>query len=352
MKIVNVPVRGKDYKVTIGRGAISALAETIASMNADAVCIAADTNTVRFAPQVRGIISGISVYESVIVPGEEHKTPETVIDLCRSFARYGLTRQSVILALGGGVTGDAAGFAASCYMRGIRCVQIPTTLIAMTDSSVGGKTGVDLPEGKNLFGAFHQPDAVIAELSFLDTLPEREIRAGLGEMLKYYGIGAFPHSALDVFPLTGDSMRSGAFENVASDCVAYKARAVAEDEFDTGVRRYLNLGHSFGHALEKLCGFKTYNHGEAVAVGTVIALRAGVRLGVTAPEALDAVLTAASKMGLDVASGVDPAALLPHMLSDKKNSRGVIRLVILKQIGEPLIYEITESELRAVLEDL
>ncbi|MDR2360606.1 MAG: 3-dehydroquinate synthase [Oscillospiraceae bacterium] len=352
MKTVRIAVRNNEHTIKFGIGALYALAEAPAILSADAVCVVADTNTARFIPQVRGVLPALPVYEVTLAPGETHKTPETVVELCRAFARYGLTRESTVIALGGGVVGDITGFAASCYMRGIRCVQLPTTLIAMTDSAVGGKTGVDLPEGKNLFGAFHQPSAVIAELRFLDTLPEREIKAGLGEILKYYGLGAFPNASLDAFPLTQTSMLSDAFESVISDCVAYKARVVEEDELDVGKRRFLNFGHSFGHALEKMHNFKTYTHGEAVTFGIIIALRVGVKLGITAPDTSDSMLSAAAKMGLVTDSGVSPAELLPHMRGDKKNVRGIIRLVMLRQIGEPLIYEITESELNSVLEGL
>jgi 3-dehydroquinate synthase/3-phosphoshikimate 1-carboxyvinyltransferase len=262
----------------------------------------------------------------VLPPGEGSKTVANVENLWNAFAAAGLNRESVVIAYGGGVVGDITGFAAAAYMRGVAYIQVATTLVAQIDSSVGGKTAVNLAAGKNLAGAFWQPEAVICDTDFLETLPERELKAGFAEAVKYQLItpNAPPEFLRDT-------------ERMVEFCVAAKAALVEQDELDTGVRMFLNFGHTFGHAIEKKFNYERFNHGEAVAKGMALALRAGVKLGVTPPMACDAALEIISGAGLDASLDFDARELIPLMSGDKKSNSGGLRLVLLKEIGEPCV---------------
>ncbi|MDR3311141.1 MAG: 3-dehydroquinate synthase [Oscillospiraceae bacterium] len=353
MKEIRVKTAQSEYGVIIGFGALKRLESLLLGLHADCVVFVADTNTISIARQVYNDITGIKLKKIIEIPaGEVNKTPETAVKLCSAFAASGLTRGSVAVAVGGGVIGDTVGFAAAIYLRGIRFVQVPTTIIAATDSSVGGKTGVDLPEGKNLIGAFRQPEAVFADTCLLDTLPGREITSGLGEVLKYYLLGAFEEKCLDVFPLSRDSLKSVDFEELIARCVEFKARLVCEDEFDNGVRRYLNLGHTFGHALEKHCEYTRYNHGEAVAIGIKIAVRLGIKLGITDAEVLYELDSVAWKMGLQTDTELKISELFRNITTDKKRLGDNSNIILLKRLRAPTVVTLTDSELREAVSEL
>ena len=269
--------------------------------------------------------------------GEAHKNLDAVATVLDALAALGATRDACVLALGGGVVGDIAGFAAACWMRGIDFIQFPTTLLAMVDSSVGGKTGVDHPAGKNLIGAFHQPRAVIADLDTLATLPERELRAGLAEVVKTACIGdagffAWQEAHADAL-LARDTE---ALTHAIATCCRFKAGVVMRDEREAGERALLNFGHTFGHALEVEAGYDTLLHGEAVAIGMVLAADLSTRRGVADAADGERLRGLLQRLGLptELPPGMAPDALLARMRLDKKNRAGGFRLILWRGIGQ------------------
>lgn len=277
--------------------------------------------------------------------GERSKDLSTLSDVVEAIARAGLTRSDAVFALGGGVTGDLAGFAASCYMRGIKYVQIPTSLLAMVDSSVGGKTAVDLAAGKNLCGAFHQPELVVCDTDVLATLPEENIKDGLGEIVKY-GMG-FDASIMRTLAREGERAIG---PRLIAACIGIKARVVAADERESGERQKLNLGHTSAHAIELLSDF-SISHGRAVAIGTMMASRASAARGyldASAADELESVLRA-----LDMESECRYGARdLAHGASlDKKARGGDITLVMPTSVGECGLFVTPRGELERFFAD-
>ncbi len=267
-----------------------------------------------------------------IEDGEIYKTLPTLEAIYSGLVRLGLDRKGIVLALGGGVIGDIMGYAAASYMRGVRLVQVPTSLLAMVDSSVGGKTAVDLPEGKNLVGAFKQPEMVVVDTDVLTTLPEVEWRCGLAEVVKH-GLLADP-GLLDPALL----VRERAAEFVPR-AVSVKVAVVEQDPYEQNVRAFLNLGHTFGHALEQISGY-TWKHGQAVAVGLVAAIRLSARLGQCDPALIAQVEELLGHLELPTRLGrYDPESLWEAMATDKKWEHGRARFVLLKEIGKPFIME-------------
>ena len=287
----------------------------------------------------------LHVASHIIPAGEAHKTLVSFGGVIDALATMGATRDACIYALGGGVVGDLAGFAAACWMRGIDCVQLPTTLLSMVDSSVGGKTAVDLPQGKNLVGAFHPPRAVIADTTTLTTLPAREVRAGLAEVIKYAAIRDLRFGqwlAQDRAALLGGDSEALALA-IAASC-EHKAEIVARDPTEKGERALLNLGHTFGHAIETAQGYGAPGsdnliHGEAVAVGMVLAGRLSAALGMATARDADALeeLLAAFGLPTRIPAGLEPEALLAHMRLDKKNTAGSLRLILWTAFGQATI---------------
>ena len=286
--------------------------------------------------------------------GEKSKNPETVIGLCRFAAQRGFDRQSSFVALGGGVTGDLTGFAAAVYMRGVKVYQLPTTLLAMVDSSIGGKTGVDIPEGKNLVGAFHQPRQVFIDPDFLRTLPAAELRSGLAEAVKSAVI--LDETLFSRFEELGAALAGEPdFRNVYPELIyrvcSIKARIVAEDEREAGVRALLNYGHTFGHAVETLGNF-TLHHGLAVALGMTVAARLAVRLGRFSPEAEMRQKHLLEALGMPTVwpQNFAPEAAVEVMKRDKKNRNGEITVVLPRRIGAAeVVRNVPERELLAAI---
>ena len=281
------------------------------------------------------LVAGASaVMHSVFPAGETSKHLETIGGICRDAARAGLDRGSLVVGLGGGVVGDMAAFAASIYMRGVRCVQVPTSLLAMIDSGVGGKTGVDLPEGKNLVGTFYQPKAVLMDTMFLTSLPAREMANGFAELIKHAVL--FDRALFDELASAGDTLfrdHSRLASLVARSC-ALKAGVVSRDERESGERMLLNLGHTFGHAIEKVQDYRGLEHGEAVAVGIAAAARLSVNMGLLDSESAEKITALLRQYGLPVSvSGCAPSALLAAMAADKKAVSGVSRIVLPLSIG-------------------
>lgn len=280
----------------------------------------------------------------VTVPaGEAHKNLETVQRLWHSFLEYGLDRKSTVIALGGGVIGDLAGFAASTYMRGIQWVCVPTTLLAMVDASLGGKTGFDLPEGKNLIGSFYPPALVLADPQFLKTLPEAELISGLAEVVKH-GIIADP--ALFDLCERGRQCIEDELDQIVRRAMAVKIEVIEEDPYERGPRAALNLGHTVGHAVELVSGFRL-RHGEAVAIGMVVEAKLSERLGVAERGLSERIAQALARLQLpvDIPGGLPREEILRAIRVDKKKNDKVIRFALPAQIGKVELVDVTDPEI-------
>ncbi len=279
--------------------------------------------------------------ETIILPdGESFKTLSTTETIFDALIGKRFSRNATIIALGGGVVGDISGFAAACYQRGISFVQVPTSLLAQVDSSVGGKTGVNHPRGKNMIGAFHQPRCVIIDTTVLDTLADRELSAGMAEVIKYGLIRDaefFLWLEENIAALMDRDPETTAL--AIERCCCNKADIVIEDERESGVRALLNLGHTFGHAIETGCGYGTYLHGEAVAIGICQAADLSRRLGWLDKPVCERITTLLTRAGLPVTPPTDLSVdqYLDLMAVDKKNIDGNLRLVLLKSIGQAVI---------------
>lgn len=340
MKLVEVKASGS-YCVKIGHGLLDTLGAELAALAKGNVLVVTDTNVApHYLERTENTLknAGFSVISEIIPEGEPSKNLVNYEKLLRRMAAAHLTRADTVVALGGGVTGDLAGFAAASYLRGIRLVQVPTTLLAMVDSSVGGKTAVDLPEGKNLVGAFHQPALVLCDLDTLDTLPQAVFREGCAEVIKT--------AILFDRPLFEDLKRDGLNfnrESVIARCVEHKRDIVAEDEFETGSRKLLNLGHTLGHAVEKCSGYAVA-HGAAVAIGTAAMARAFCRED---GEEIHAVL---QKFGLPLTTEFTPEELAEAALADKKRQGDTVTLVVPTAVGKCELCRLPVSELQSVFE--
>lgn len=337
-----------DYDVLIGSGLLNTIGSHAAAMKkANKVCIVSETNVWPiYGETVKASLldAGLKTVEFVFSAGEEHKNAETYLNLLNFLAEMQLTRSDLIVALGGGVVGDLAGFAAATYLRGIAFIQVPTTLLAAVDSSVGGKTAIDLPVGKNLVGAFYQPVLVLCDTDCLKTLPTNIFCDGCAEVIKYgvlYDPALFAHLA----------EKGLAFdrEAVITRCVELKRDVVAEDEFDTGARMKLNLGHTIGHGVEAQSHFEI-SHGKAVAIGMAIVSRAGEKTGICEPAAKDAVLEILEKFGLPCSCEFSAEKLYLSALSDKKRSGGTVNLIIPERIGDCRIVSTPVTEIQSFIE--
>ncbi|MBS7662312.1 3-dehydroquinate synthase [Pseudomonas lalucatii] len=281
------------------------------------------------------------VLTSVVLPdGEAFKTWETLQKIFDAMLAARHDRRTTVIALGGGVIGDMAGFAAACYQRGVNFIQVPTTLLSQVDSSVGGKTGINHPLGKNMIGAFYQPQAVLIDTASLSTLPARELSAGLAEVIKYGLICDADFLAwLEENMAALRSLDRAALTVAIERSCAAKARVVGADERESGVRATLNLGHTFGHAIETHQGYGVWLHGEAVAAGTVMALEMSRRLGWIGQAERDRAIRLFQAAGLPVVppSDMTPDDFLQHMAVDKKVLDGRLRLVLLRHLGEAVV---------------
>ena len=348
MRTVHVTA-SKEYDVLIGQNLLSTLGSHAAGMErVRKVCIVSETNvwplygeTAARSLQEAGLDT---VPEFVFPAGEASKNGQTFLELLNHLARHQLTRTDLIVALGGGVVGDLAGFAASAYLRGIRFIQVPTTLLAAVDSSVGGKTAIDLPAGKNLAGAFYQPSLVLCDTDTLNTLPDPVFRDGCAEVIKY-GILYAP----ELFAHLADRGLGFDREAVITRCVELKRDVVAEDEFDTGARMRLNLGHTVGHGIEAKSNFEI-SHGTAVAMGTAIVTRAALVRNICDGNTADSILEVLNTFGLPLHCPYSSEDLYRHALSDKKRSGGAVNLIIPERIGFCRIAPTPVDEIRSFIE--
>jgi len=284
--------------------------------------------------------------ELILPPGEQFKTVEQWMAIIDKLTSIGAQRDATVVALGGGVIGDLAGFAAASYMRGIRVVQAPTTLLAQVDAAIGGKTGFNLQSGKNLVGAFHQPAAVMIDVETLATLDERDYRAGLAEVVKYGAIrdvGFIDWLEAHREELT--QRRADVLEQTVARAVQHKIEVVEADERESGQRALLNFGHTFGHAIETATGYERFRHGEAVAIGMSLAARLGVRLGELAEDQAARLVNLLCALGLptELPDGLGAGRLVEHMQLDKKNRAGRIRLVLLDTLGRARVRDDVEA---------
>lgn len=297
--------------------------------------------------------SGVAVTPVILPDGEAYKTWETLNLIFDALLGARAERKTTLIALGGGVIGDMTGFAAACYQRGAPFIQIPTTLLAQVDSSVGGKTAINHPLGKNMIGAFYQPRAVLADMAVLDTLPARELSAGLAEVIKYALLGDVQFLAWLEQHIEALRARDRAtLAEAVRHCCQMKADIVGEDEKETGVRALLNLGHTFGHAIEAGMGYGAWLHGEAVAAGMVLAAETSRLLGWISEADVARVTALIERAGLPILSpdlGVD--AWISHMGHDKKVEEGQLRFVLLRQLGQAVIEKgVPLAVLREVLQ--
>ena len=335
---IDVELGTRSYPVWIGDGLLGDRHRWDGLVAGRRVLVVSDSNVAAlYAARLDSALTGAAdVAHAVLPAGETGKTLATCSDIFDALSQLRAGRDAVVVGLGGGVVGDLAGFAAACWMRGVRFVQSPTTLLAMVDSSVGGKTGVNLPQGKNLVGAFHQPAAVLADTSTLATLPGRELIAGLAEVVKYAALG--DADLFEWLELQADALLARnptTLTDAIGACVRHKAGIVARDEHETGERALLNLGHTFGHAIESATAYERYLHGEAVAIGMMLAARLSERLGLADREDGDRLRALLERLGLPVRLDppIDPELLLGHMRLDKKATADGLRFVLWRGIG-------------------
>ncbi len=350
---VDVALGARSYPIWIGADTLADAGRWRAAIRGRHVLVVSnETVAPLYLARVQAGLHGF-VHAALVLPdGEAHKTLANCAAVFDALAALGASRDATVIALGGGVIGDLAGFAAACWMRGIEFVQMPTTLLAMVDSSVGGKTGVNLPAGKNLVGAFHQPRAVVIDTDTLATLPDREYRAGLAEVIKYGAIGdrAF-FEWLETHASALNARDNAALaEAIATSC-RHKAAVVARDEHEHGDRALLNFGHTFGHALETETGYGTLLHGEAVAIGMLLAARLSADLGRASHADADRLSTLLRAFGLPVAPPpCDPARLIQHMQLDKKNLGGRLRLILWRGVGQAeIVADVDQAAIDNVL---
>lgn len=308
-----------------------------------------------YMPALEHLLEDYDLIKIVLPDGESYKNLETLNLIFDGLLKARHSRKTTLIALGGGVTGDMAGFAAACYQRGVDFIQVPTTLLSQVDSSVGGKTGVNHAFGKNMIGAFYQPNAVIIDTQTLSTLPDREFSAGMAEVIKYGLI--CDKSFYDWLDDNIERLMSRdgeALSYAIHRSCADKAKVVEQDEKESGIRAILNLGHTFGHAIETHMGYGEWLHGEAVAVGIVMAARFSEQLGYISAEEVQAItrLLEKAKLPVNPPQQMDPHDFLKHMAVDKKAIDGRIRLVLLESVGKAVVEDsFSTNSLRSFLEE-
>jgi 3-dehydroquinate synthase len=340
MQTITVDVGHARYPIAIGPGLLRDRKLVEPLIPGAAILIVSNTTVAPlYLEWLRACLGERPVAECILPDGEQHKTLATAGLIFDALVRHQRNRDATLLALGGGVVGDIAGFAAACYQRGIGFVQIPTTLLAQVDSSVGGKTGVNHPGGKNLIGAFHQPLAVIADTETLATLPDRELSAGLAEVIKYGCVwdavffGWLEHNVERLL-----ARDPGALAHAIARSCEIKAQVVAADEREQNLRAILNFGHTFGHAIEAATGYSRYLHGEAVALGMLIAAEMSRRLGQVPHEVPQRLRGLLSRAGLPTeVPRLGAARARALMQMDKKVLAGSIRLVLIESLGKAVV---------------
>ncbi|MEJ1966162.1 MAG: 3-dehydroquinate synthase [Gammaproteobacteria bacterium] len=354
MNTLTVELGSRSYPILIGAGLL-ARADLFAQHvpGRDVLLVSNTTIAPLYAAAVKSGLGERRIVEVTLPDGESHKNLATVARILDVLVANRFARDCTVLALGGGVVGDMAGFAAACYQRGVAYVQVPTTLLAQVDSSVGGKTGVNHPGGKNLIGAFHQPVAVIADADTLKTLPARELRAGLAEVIKYGLIcdeTLFAWLEQNIEKLLAHD--AAALTHVIRRSCEIKAEIVGRDEREQGDRALLNLGHTFGHALESVTGYTRWLHGEAVGAGLLMAATMSSESGMLPAESVERLRRLLKRTGLPTeARDLSAENVMDHMRIDKKVKGGRIRLILMRSIGGSFVTaEYPDAALRRTLE--
>ncbi len=347
MKTVEVRT-GTPYQVRIERGLLDRLGEEmlpVLGKPCTAVILTDRTVDGLYGNRAAASLerSGFRTLRYAIEPGEAHKTLEDWHGMLTFMAQQQVTRSDCIVALGGGIPGDMAGFAAACYLRGIRFVQVPTTLLAMVDSSVGGKTGVNLENGKNQVGAFYQPKLVLCDPDVLSTLPAETLADGVSESIKYGMLGD-----TEVFDWFENGDWTARTEELIQRCVQAKADVVEADERDTGCRQLLNLGHTLGHAIEKNSDY-AITHGHAVAIGMVLAAKLAVRLELCGDDTVERLTATLERNQLPVTTGYTAAQLTEAALSDKKRTGGTLTLVLPETVGRCRLQPVEVAQLQSLI---
>ncbi|WP_018014315.1 3-dehydroquinate synthase [Teredinibacter turnerae] len=342
MRTLNLDLGERSYPIFIGQSLLQNPALFTPHLSSQQVLVVTNTTVAPlYLAQLKATLSHCDKLDSVVLPdGEQHKTLGVLNTIFDTLIAQRHNRKTTLIALGGGVVGDMTGFAAACYQRGVNFIQVPTTLLSQVDSSVGGKTGVNHPQGKNMIGAFYQPQAVVIDTQVLDTLPERELSAGLAEVIKYGIIADIPFFEwLETNMPALLARESEALAYAIEVSCAIKARVVAQDEKESGIRAILNLGHTFGHAIESHQGYGDWVHGEAVGAGMVLACELSSRLGwLDAKECDRAVaLIAAAGLPTEPPSGMSPDAFMRYMAIDKKVLDGGLRLVLQRGLGNAVV---------------
>lgn len=343
MKTIHVAT-GRPYDILIERGIINNCGTEIRKVSrAKRVMVISDSNV--FPIYGNTVVSSLSengfeVYHYVFEAGEQSKRLDTIYSFYNELANNGFTRSDLIVALGGGVTGDMSGFAAATYLRGIDFVQIPTSLLSQVDSSVGGKTGVDIPQGKNLVGAFWQPILVLIDPNTLNTLSDHFFADGMAEVIKY---GCIKNAEL--FNTLKENNAREIIDDIIYECVKIKRDVVERDECDHGERALLNFGHTLGHAIEKEYSFEGISHGEAVAIGMVMITTASENAGITAKGTANMIAELCTKYNLPTSDKTPIEQIVKSSFSDKKSSGAGISLIVLDKIGESKIHTIDKSNM-------
>ncbi|HML37749.1 MAG TPA: 3-dehydroquinate synthase [Bacillota bacterium] len=369
MEVLKLHGKQNESKIVIGENVRKRVGELclrqeFGQKGPSRICVITDSNVAGlYLHELENDLAatGIPVFHHIIPAGEEYKNLETVSQIYDTLSSQRLGRDDMIIALGGGVTGDIAGFAAATYLRGIRyLVQIPTTLLAQVDSSVGGKTGVDLPQGKNLVGAFRQPDLVLIDPQVLDTLPDSVFRAGLAEVIKYGCIwdaeildmvAKLDMAAMDGYSKERSIDKSG-LTQLIQRCVEIKIKVVEEDETEEGLRRILNFGHTIGHGVEKLENYTGISHGEAVSIGMAAAVKMGEMARITREGCYDRLAEILRSVRLPIDTVWPWEAVYEALLTDKKKQGDDIYFIFIEDFGKTLVKKIPVTELKQMMRAL
>ena len=351
--LIHVGIEGAPYDVVVGTDILDTLGKRISDVcGATRVFVVTETNVgPLYLKRVMTSLeeAGIEVSTHTYAAGERHKTIDTWARICRAMAYAGCDRDTVVVALGGGVTGDMAGFAAASFMRGVRYVQVPTSLLAMVDSSVGGKCGVDIPEGKNLVGAFLQPELVVADVTCLDTLPAQQLADACGEVIKHAVLADEDLlTRLERDPLTQVRTASEMAEVVAAN-VRIKCDVVVADEREHGLRQLLNLGHTIGHAIEAASDYEL-GHGTCVATGLCMIARAAVNLGWCDADTFAHIERCVVAHGLPITTDIEPERIVELAAHDKKHHGDTVNIVVPRKIGSCEIRRVGFNELKTIVE--
>ncbi|HIF51613.1 MAG TPA: 3-dehydroquinate synthase [Thiotrichaceae bacterium] len=354
MKAIEVDLAERSYPIYIGKSVLSdkALFEQHVTSN-QVLIVTNETVAALYLSQIESHLSNVN-YEALILPdGETYKSLDSFNQIISRLMEKKYSRTCILIALGGGVIGDLTGFAAACYQRGVKFIQVPTTLLAQVDSSVGGKTAVNHPLGKNMIGAFHQPVAVFADTEVLSTLPDRELSAGLAEVIKYGII-----RDIEFYDWLEENIElvrkrdDDALEYIINRSCVNKAEVVAEDERESGIRAILNLGHTFGHAIETALSYKEWLHGEAVGCGMLMAADLSMRLGLIEEAKVDRIRSLLERTNLptQIHKDVSLEQMLENMKVDKKSRDGVLYLILLNDIGNVFVTsDYTEQALKETI---